>query len=250
MTSIHLGRYAGRQLKPARREGGGVLALSLLALLVPIMGAVGYISYALWPRWSGPLVAREAPALPIASAGVVFNVPPAAIRMAVQRHAGAQERIDLTFLWPSLEPPDLSQTATTAALVGQPAAPSRVLDRIFVTISAAGEALAPDERVRIIYPRYLDTTPTEGPAGLTQLAFRAGTPYQTEDLLYSGDASDRFLVRCTRNGTGSTPGMCLYERRIERADAVVRFPRDWLAEWPVVAGQIDQLLRSLRPAAE
>ena len=51
------------------------------------------------------------------------------------------------------------------------------------------------------------------------LAFREGTPYQGEDLIYDATAPG-FLVRCTRNGTGTTPGSCLYERRIDTADVV------------------------------
>lgn len=123
-------------------------------------------------------------------------------------------------------------------------------ERIFVTISAAGNTLSPTERARTIYPRYLETTPTAGPDGLAQLPFRAGTPYQTEDFLYDAEASDRFLVRCTRNGAGPTPGICLLERRIETADVVVRFPREWLADWRTVAGRIDQLLHWLQPNAD
>ena len=56
-----------------------------------------------------------------------------------------------------------------------------------------------------------------------------------------------FIVRCTRNGAGPTPGTCLYERRIEAADLVVRFPRDWLGDWRNVAGKIDGLITRLRP---
>jgi hypothetical protein len=244
MTSLHLGRHARPQPLRVRSKVAG--ALALFALLVLVVGAIGYVSYVLWPRWSGPPIPSDAPALPITIAGVVFNVPPAAVRQSVQRHAGAQERIDLAFVWPSLDPPDLSSAAASMT-VAQPPATSRSLERIFVTISAAGNALAPTDRVRTIYPRYLDTTPAAGPDGLARLGFRAGTPYQSEDLFY--DAEDRFLVRCTRNGAGPTPGTCLYERRIEKTDVVVRFPRDWLDEWRLVAGRIEQLLQSLRPAA-
>jgi len=56
---------------------------------------------------------------------------------------------------------------------------------------------------------------------------RSGTerPYQGEDLIYDAITPESFLVRCTRNGAGATPGTCLYERRIEEAaDIVVRFP--------------------------
>jgi hypothetical protein len=57
-------------------------------------------------------------------------------------------------------------------------------------------------------------------------------------------------VRCTRNGAGPTPGICLSERRIAAADLVVRFPRDWLNDWRMVAGKIDHLLRSLQPTVD
>jgi hypothetical protein len=44
------------------------------------------------------------------------------------------------------------------------------------------------------------------------------------------------------------PGICLYERRIDAADVVVRFPRDWLRDWRMVAGNLDRLIASLRRA--
>jgi hypothetical protein len=44
-------------------------------------------------------------------------------------------------------------------------------------------------------------------------------------------------------------GMCLYERRFEGADAVVRFPSDWLTGWRAVNQGIDKLLGRLAPAS-
>jgi hypothetical protein len=77
------------------------------------------------------------------------------------------------------------------------------------------------------------------------LAFRTGTPYQGEDLVYDATTPDNFLARCTRTGAGSTPGTCLYERRIEGADLVVRFNREWLEDWQLVASSIDRLITVL-----
>jgi hypothetical protein len=110
--------------------------------------------------------------------------------------------------------------------------------------------MEPGERVRTIYPRYAAAEPVSGPTGLAVLAFREGTPYQGEDLIYDATTPESFLVRCTRNGAGATPGTCLYERRVEAAaDIVVRFPRDWLEDWQLVAENIDRLIAGLRPAA-
>lgn len=116
-----------------------------------------------------------------------------------------------------------------------------------MTISAAGNTLAPVERMASIYPRYAVAEAVPGPAGLAVLAFREGTPYQGEDLVYDA-AGPGFLVRCSRGAAGPTPGICLYEQRIETADVVVRFPRDWLDDWRTVAGTIDRLVARLRPS--
>jgi hypothetical protein len=223
-----------------------MLPLAVFAAIVLL--AFAYIGYVLWPRWPGPPVGPDAPALPITVAGVTFNVPPAAIRVPVQRRPGAHERVDLAFVWPSLATPD-PNAKPPAPAPGTVPTPAQTLERVFVTIAAAGDTLDPADRILKIYPRYAVSEAEPGPGGLTVLAFREGTPYQGEDLIYDASAPG-FLVRCTRNGPGPTPGTCLYERRIDAADLVVRFPRDWLGDWRMVAGKLDRLIASLRPAAK
>jgi hypothetical protein len=66
-------------------------------------------------------------------------------------------------------------------------------------------------------------------------------------LIYDGVTPENFIVRCSRNGAGSTPGICLYSRRIETADMTVRFPRDWLEDWQAVSAKIEELMVRLRP---
>jgi hypothetical protein len=233
----------------SRRAGGSLLLPPILVLIALTLAAVAYIVYVLWPRWPGGPVALDAPELPITIGGVAFNVPPAAIRVAVQRRPGAHERVDLAFMWPSLKPADAPPKPAAPEALPAPGA-ALTLDRVFITIASAGDAMAPAERLQTIYPRYAATEPASGPTGLAVLAFREGTPYQGEDLIYDANTPESFLVRCTRNGAGATPGTCLYERRIEQAaDVVVRFPRDWLEDWQSVAGNIDRLIRELRPAA-
>jgi len=232
---------------PRRRGSHGPLVLPFIVFAAVALTAFVYIAYVLWPRWPGPPVGLDAPALPITVGAVTFNVPPAAIRVPVQRRAGAQERVDLAFAWPSLEPPAANaKPAPPAPASGAVPAKAPTIERVFVTIAGAGDTLAPDERVLNIYPRYAAAETTPGPAGLTVLAFREGTPYQSEDLIYDAERPG-FLVRCTRNGAGPTPGICLYERRIESADLVVRFPRDWLEDWRGVAEKINRLIANLRP---
>ncbi len=89
--------------------------------------------------------------LPVSVGGTLFNVPTTAIRRKIQRHSGPQERVDLGFTFPSLEPPEAPKhvSADTVEEKVQP------IDRIFLSISAHHDTLAPDMRVRTIYPRYL-----------------------------------------------------------------------------------------------
>lgn len=218
-----------------KRAGGGLWALPLVFLFAFAIAVLTLVGYVLWPRWPAPPVAPDAPALPIVVAGTTFNVPPAAMRMPVQRHAGTQERIDLTFLWPSLAPPD------PAAKAGN--------DRLFLTIAVATASLAPAERLKGIYPRYTDPVAAAGPGGLAAYAFRDGTPYQGEDLVVDAAAPEHFSARCSRATGPRTPGMCLHDRRIAGVDITVRFPRDWLEHWRALAGGIDELIDRLRGAA-
>jgi len=223
-----------------RSRSGGALALPLVATVGIAIVAATFIAYVLWPRWPGPLVGSDAPALPITVAGVAFNVPPAALRIPLQRRAGQHERVDLAFLWPSLEPP--------AVAVRTPGATApQAIDRLFVTIAAAGDTLPPAERTKTIYPRYVAADAVAEPNGLAVRAFRNGTPYQGEDLIYDATAPEGFLVRCSRNSAGPTPGICLNSRRIDRADIVVRFPRDWLSDWRAIDAGIERLIEGLRP---
>jgi hypothetical protein len=227
----HRFRRAGRARANLRLPLVVSLALALLA--------IGYVAFVLWPRWPGA-DGLNAPALPITVAGELFNVPPAAIRLSTQRHAGPQERLDLAFLWPSLGPPD---PAAKPSLSDEPNA----LDRLFVTIAAADGTLPPVERINAIFRRYLADERFESPDGLTIMSFRDGTPYQGEDLYLDAAAPEKFLTRCTRPGAGGTPGMCLYEQRIGAASVTVRFPREWLADWRGLAQAIDRLIAGMRP---
>jgi hypothetical protein len=194
-------------------------------------GAIALVAYLLWPTWeadasSGPV------RLPLSIGGTLFNVPTTAIRMKIQRHSGPQERVDLNFTFPALEAPDVPKHVSAESVEAvQP------IDRIFLSIAAHHDTLAPDARLRTIYPRYLDQASTLVQDGLTMRAFRDGTPYGNEDLFFS--STSNLNARCTRDA--ATPGMCLSERRIEGADLTFRFPRSWLAQWLDVANAMDRL---------
>ena len=242
MTTLAQERQSSARRTVKRRRGAGrsplLAPVTVFAAAVTIAGV--YVAYVLWPRWPEAPVMLDAPSLPIVVSGTAFNVEPAAIRMRVQRRPGAHERVDLSYLWPSLVPPDPALNST----VGAPVDPN---ERLFVTIASRDTTLALMERVQTIYPRYLVAEPVAGPPGLTFRAFRDDTPYQGEDLVFDSDTPEHFLARCSRKGVINS-GVCLVERRVGNADITLRFPREWLANWQDVASSIDQLIARLHPA--
>jgi hypothetical protein len=192
--------------------------------------------YLLEPGWSDAAAPGDAPPQPSVIAGVVFNVPPAAIRVPVQRRAGPQERIDLAYRWPELTPPDAHAADLSA--------------RLFVTIEVSQTLMPPAERLNSVYPRYIDTAAVSDPGGLTVASFADDTPYQGEDVLYDAAAPDRFLVRCNRARGDLTLATCIYERPFGTSALTFRFPRDWLADWRAVAAGVDRLIERWRPAGK
>jgi hypothetical protein len=211
--------------------------------LIPILGAgvvatcaMALIAYLLWPTWaSAP--SEDPGRLPVSVGATLFNVPTHAFRMRVQKHSGPQERVDLSFPYPLLTAPE-GPKHIGAEPVDEAIQP---IDRIFLSILAHEDAMAPDVRLQTIYPRYLDSASSSGQEGLTLRAFRDGSPYSGEDLFVAD--MPRLVARCSRDTT--TPGMCLSERRIGGADLTFRFPRQWLTQWRDVAGAMDQLTAQL-----
>lgn len=196
-------------------------------------GAVALVAYLLWPTWE--LEGSSMPErLPVSIGGTVFNLPTPAIRMKIQRHTGAQERVDLSFTYPALEPPGPQPHVSSSETLEEL---TQTTDRIFLSISAHNDSLAPDMRVRTIYPRYLEQASTPGQDGLAMRAFREGTPYSGEDLFFANTPG--LIARCSRDA--ATPGMCLSERRIDDADLTFRFPKAWLPLWQDVATAMDRL---------
>jgi hypothetical protein len=230
LSSVHINT---RRLR--RRSRGHLVPIAFAAVIAA--GAIALVAYLLWPTWE-PIKSDDPARLPVSVGATLFNVPTQAVRMKVQRHSGPQERVDLSFAYPSLDAAGAPKhaSAETAEAAIQP------IDRIFLSISAHHDTLAPDVRVRTIYPRYLDKVSTQGEDGMTLRAFRDGTPYGSEDLFAAG--APAMVARCTRDA--ATPGMCLSERRVDGADLTFRFPRSWLARWRDVAGAMDKLTAQLR----
>lgn len=235
MTLLSTAQHLARD---TRRDPRSHMILIMVAVVIAV-GAIALVAYLLWPTW-GARPAGGPGRLPVSVGATLFNVPTSAIRRKIQRHSGPQERVDLNFLFPSLEAPEAPKHVSADTIEDK----MQPIDRIFVSISAHHDALAPDMRVRTIYPRYLDQAATPINDGLTMRAFRDGSPYANEDLFFA--AAPGFNARCTRDGL--TPGMCLSERRADGADLTFRFPRSWLSQWRDVAVAMDRLTAQMRGA--
>ena len=138
-----------QQIARGSREQRGSHLIPILLGGAITAGAMVLIAYLLWPTWEAD--GSSAPArLPVSVGATIFNLPAAAIRMKIQRHSGPQERVDLSFAYPSLEASD-SPKHVSADTVEETIQP---IDRIFLSIAAHHDSLVPDARVRTIYPRY------------------------------------------------------------------------------------------------
>ena len=114
----------------------------------------------------------------------------------MQRHSGPQERVDLGFEFPSLEPPGGTPRHVNAETVEDA---QDAIKRIFLTIAEHHGAMSPETRLQTIYPRYLAPTQSAVVDGLTLQAFRDGTPYEHEDLLLTQGQDKQLVARCTRD---------------------------------------------------
>ncbi|CAN5423576.1 hypothetical protein BH11PSE4_BH11PSE4_09900 [soil metagenome] len=211
--------------------------------LVPVLLGVGFavaaaalIAWLLWPTWHSG-AASSPDRIPVSVGATLFNVPTHAFRRKMQKHSGAQERLDLSYNYPSLEAP-VAPKHVSLETFDENAQP---IDRIFLSIEAHHDALSPEQRLRTIYPRYFDQTASSAEDGLTLRPSHENSAYSNEDL-FVATAPD-LAARCTRDGV--TPGMCLSERRVGGADLTFRFPRDWLAQWRDVALAMDRLTAQL-----
>jgi hypothetical protein len=235
MTDAAIPRTIARRGRHRRQASHTVP--TVVAVLTTLVG-LSLVGFLLWPNWNGAMSTIDPGRLPVMVGDVLFNVPTQAVRVKMQRRTGPQDRIDLIFAYPDLTPP-----ASRAHVAGDPSATEAPVehDRIFVSIAAHGGTLSPQERVKVIYPRYLHLESATEQDGLRRISFRDATPYRNEDLFDDGRS---FAARCSRDA--ATPGMCLFDMRIDGADLTFRFPRAWLGSWREVARNIERLAAMLR----
>ena len=150
-------------LRPPTR--GHTMMVAASAVIGAI--AVAVICYLLWPTWTAS-GASDPERLPVSIGNTLFNLPTESLRIKVQRHSGAQERVDLAFGYPALTPGTPVHHVSADTIEETPL----TIDVIFLSIAAHGGVLAPEERARTIYPRYADPSAGDGDEAHKLEAFR------------------------------------------------------------------------------
>lgn len=159
--------------------------------------------------------------------GRQVTVERAMVRDPDMRDGGAVNRLDLALSWPDFR----------AAPAPTPAGPDG--DRVFIALEdAASRTRLPDDidpadRPVALYSRFLERDAWSNPGGLVMRRFRAGTPYDGEELYISTPDERVFAARCPVPGpVGAGPDeLCLWQTRINGLEVQARFPARLLTSW-------------------
>lgn len=126
-------------------------------------------------------------------------------------------------------------------IVGPAADPRAV---VAVTLTRADDAMAPSERPRALYARFLSAEASTAPGGLIRRRFREGTPYEGEALLIAPPHGRAFSARCPEARSGSVEPTCFAEFRHADLDAQVQIPLRDIEQWERVASFVRTLALS------
>ncbi|HRJ69073.1 MAG TPA: hypothetical protein PK812_05635 [Beijerinckiaceae bacterium] len=222
-----------------QKRGGAVrvmLRIAVLAVLLVIAAAAGLLARRIYVERTPPAGAAE---FFIGSQKVL--VPRAMVRDPDLRNGGALNRIDLALLWPDLR--------------GAAAATKAEIDRgmVFIGLEDAAPRAAtpgdidPTDRPGELYARFLAQEAWSNPGGLVMRRFRAGTPYEGEELFVSSPDERVFSARCPIRKLGNTTeDLCLWQTRITGMELQVRFSPRLLVEWQALSGGVRALVTRLK----
>jgi len=183
---------------------------------------------ALGLRFGPDLLAGRPKASPAVEIGGIRLVIPAAFLRASETVPPGEAAVALA--WPGLMP-----AGGTA---------SGIMPAVFISLVRADDAIDPAERTMTLYARFFAAENWSNPGGLVMRRFRAGTPYQDEELYFAPPDGTAFSARCPRQGTVGAIGTagCLWLVRLRGLDIRVRFPPEILPDWQQLRAGIDGLL--------
>jgi hypothetical protein len=140
------------------------------------------------------------------------------------RH-GDRERISLRMPLSSLIPEEFVDPDATIALV-------------FTTSDAS---VAPSERVKMLYARFLSSEAAPAAGGLIRRQFKSGTPYEGETLFLSPPEGRAFAARCPTGDSADRGLACFAEIRHAGYDIQIQLAQRDLASWEKITARVKQL---------
>jgi hypothetical protein len=116
--------------------------------------------------------------------------------------------------------------------------PDALVSLVFTT---SDQSLAPSERVRMLYARFLSSEATPASGGLIRRQFRDGTPYEGETLFLSPPEGRAFAARCPTVAKPELPVTCHAEIRHAGFDIQIQLARRDLALWEKIVARVREL---------
>ncbi|GJD49954.1 hypothetical protein OPKNFCMD_2690 [Methylobacterium crusticola] len=112
--------------------------------------------------------------------------------------------------------------------------------RMRVTVTRAPETEAPLSPARR-YARFLTAETQPQPEGLMRRRFRAGTPFEGEDLYLAQADGSRFAARCATGSVPDPEAACLSEVRVGNLSLRLRFAADRLSSWSAALDGLERI---------
>lgn len=139
--------------------------------------------------------------------------------------SGDRHRISLRMPLASLIPTDLADPESFVSLV----------------FTTSDRSLAPSERVKMLYARFLSSEAAQAPGGLIRRQFRDATPYEGETLFLSPPEGRAFAARCPTESNPKIQATCYAEIRHAGFDIQIQLARRDLALWDKLVARIREL---------
>ncbi|TNC10278.1 hypothetical protein FF100_23640 [Methylobacterium terricola] len=220
-ATLH-GRPDGAPPLPVSQPADRRLMLAAALGLAGSLGLTGLV--AAWlarpPAPSGPVVVSALTPQPLVLPATWIVRPGTAAEASPDR-IDSKNRIDLAIPWTEL---------TGSVLPG--------LMRVTATRAPETEApLSPARR----YARFLTAEAQPMPEGLMRRRFRAGTPFEGEDLYLAEGEGRRFAARCATGRVPEPDAACLSEVRIGTLSLRLRFSAERLPAWNAGLAGLERL---------
>lgn len=225
VRSARIGRPVAKPCPATTQLADRRLMLAAALGLAGSLGLTGLV--ATWlarpPSPAGPVVVSALTARPLVLPAA-WIVRPGAVAEASPDRIDSRNRIDLAIPWTEL---------TGSVLPG--------LMRVTATRAPETEApLSPARR----YARFLTAEAQPMPGGLMRRRFRAGTPFEGEDLYLAEGEGSRFAARCATSRVPEPDAACLSEVRIGTLALRLRFSADRLPAWSAGLAGLERLFGS------